>query len=70
MIILLYSWIRKALESSSFRMIYESRIKHCERLAQDEKEGVFAPTVPKVSVKAWRMKLVLTWRIMTASLGG
>ena len=30
-------------------MIYESRVKYCERLHKARIYGVFAPTVPKVS---------------------
>jgi hypothetical protein len=48
LIILLYSWHRKMSDSSSFRMIYESRVKHCERVAALKADGVFAPSIPTV----------------------
>ena len=53
LVILLYSWRRIWSRSSksrlsSFRRIYESRVKYCDRLYEARKAGIFAPTVPKV----------------------
>lgn len=52
LIVLLYSWIRWSTNSSSFEMIYESRIKYCKALAANSKneDGIFVPTVPEVGV--------------------
>lgn len=49
LIMFLYSWTRKSSNSSSFRRIYESRINYCARLAKDQMDGVFAPSIPVVS---------------------
>lgn len=41
-------------------MIYESRIKHCERLAGIKADGVFAPSVPQVGMTTPQRAYLLT----------